>query len=53
MLMDLRLSVNAGVTRAPELLQTDLESTLKLLGCASMAALDRSYIQVSPSWPAD
>lgn len=34
----------AGVTRAIEILRTDLERTLKLLGCTSIAALDRSYV---------
>jgi L-lactate dehydrogenase (cytochrome) len=44
---------DAGVTRALEILRADLERTLKLLGCASIAALDRSYVQVSASWQAD
>lgn len=34
----------AGVTRALEILRTDLERTLKLLGCPSISALDRSYV---------
>jgi isopentenyl diphosphate isomerase/L-lactate dehydrogenase-like FMN-dependent dehydrogenase len=34
----------AGVARALEILTTDLERTLRLLGCPSIAALDRSYI---------
>jgi isopentenyl diphosphate isomerase/L-lactate dehydrogenase-like FMN-dependent dehydrogenase len=34
----------AGVARALEILRTDLERTLRLLGCPSVAALDRSYI---------
>jgi L-lactate dehydrogenase (cytochrome) len=34
----------AGVTRALEILRTDVERTLKLLGCPSIAALDRSYV---------
>jgi L-lactate dehydrogenase (cytochrome) len=34
----------AGVTRAIEILRADLERTLKLLGCSSLSALDRSYI---------
>ena len=34
----------AGVARALEILRTDLERTLRLLGCPSIAALDRSYI---------
>jgi L-lactate dehydrogenase (cytochrome) len=44
---------DAGVTRALEILRADLERTLKLLGCASLAALDRSYVRVSPNWQAD
>jgi len=34
----------AGVARAIEILRTDLVRTLKLLGCASGSALDRSYL---------
>src|SRR5216117_3356731 len=40
----------AGVTRAIEILRTDLIRTLKLLGCASIADLDRSYIDVPADW---
>ena len=40
----------AGVTRAIEILRVDLERTLRLLGCPSMAKLDRSYVNVPPSW---
>ena len=40
----------AGVTRALEILRTDLERTLKLLGCSSVDALDRSYVNVPLSW---
>jgi len=36
----------AGVTRALEILRTDVERTLKLLGCPSIAALDGSYVDV-------
>ncbi len=36
----------AGVARALEILRADLERTLKLLGCASISALDRSYVDV-------
>jgi isopentenyl diphosphate isomerase/L-lactate dehydrogenase-like FMN-dependent dehydrogenase len=35
-----------GVTRAIEILKADLDRTLKLLGCTSIAALNRSYVQV-------
>src|SRR5262249_13268137 len=34
----------AGIARAIEILRTDVERTLRLLGCPSMAALDRSYV---------
>jgi len=34
----------AGVARALEILRTDLERTMRLLGCPSIAALDGSYI---------
>ena len=40
----------AGVARALEILRTDLERTLKLLGCSSVAALDRGYVNVPSSW---
>ena len=39
-----------GVTRALEILRVDLERTLKLLGCPSVAALDRSYVNVPSNW---
>jgi L-lactate dehydrogenase (cytochrome) len=34
----------AGVARALEILRADLERTLRLLGCQSVGALDRSYL---------
>jgi L-lactate dehydrogenase (cytochrome) len=40
----------AGVDRAIEILRTDLERTLRLLGCPSLAELDRSYVNVPRSW---
>jgi L-lactate dehydrogenase (cytochrome) len=40
-----------GVARAIEILRTDLVRTLKLLGCASIAELDQSYIDVPADWP--
>ena len=43
---------SAGVMRAIEILHTDLVRTLKLLGCASVAELDRSYVDVPADWPA-
>src|SRR6202040_2505239 len=42
----------AGVDRAIEILRTDLERTLRLLGCASVAELNRSYVNVPKSWEA-
>jgi L-lactate dehydrogenase (cytochrome) len=39
-----------GVARAIEILRTDLIRTLKLLGCASVADLDRSFIDVPADW---
>jgi L-lactate dehydrogenase (cytochrome) len=39
-----------GVARAIEILRTDLIRTLKLLGCASTAALDRSYVEFPAEW---
>jgi L-lactate dehydrogenase (cytochrome) len=42
----------AGVDRAIEILRTDLERTLRLLGCPSVSALDRSYVNVPKSWEA-
>lgn len=40
----------AGVKRAIEILREDLERTLKLLGCRSVAELDSSYVNVPKSW---
>jgi len=42
-----------GVNRAIEILRTDLDRTLRLLGCPSVAALDRSYVNVPQSWDAN
>jgi isopentenyl diphosphate isomerase/L-lactate dehydrogenase-like FMN-dependent dehydrogenase len=39
-----------GVTRALEILRADVERTLKLLGCSSIAALDHSYVDVPANW---
>jgi L-lactate dehydrogenase (cytochrome) len=43
----------AGVDRAIEILRTDLDRTLRLLGCPSVTELDRSYVNVPKSWEAD
>jgi isopentenyl diphosphate isomerase/L-lactate dehydrogenase-like FMN-dependent dehydrogenase len=40
----------AGVTRALEILRADVERTVRLLGCASVAELDRSYVEVPANW---
>jgi L-lactate dehydrogenase (cytochrome) len=40
----------AGVDRAIEILRVDLDRTLRLLGCPSVAQLDRSYVNVPKSW---
>jgi isopentenyl diphosphate isomerase/L-lactate dehydrogenase-like FMN-dependent dehydrogenase len=40
----------AGVVRAIEILRTDVERTLRLLGCPSVSALDRSYANIPKSW---
>jgi isopentenyl diphosphate isomerase/L-lactate dehydrogenase-like FMN-dependent dehydrogenase len=40
----------AGVDRAIEILRTDVERTLRLLGCPSVAHLDRSYVNVPATW---
>ena len=37
-----------GVARAIDILRTDVVRTLKLLGCASIKELDRSYVEWSP-----
>lgn len=45
----------AGVTRAIDILRAEIERALKLLGCPSISALDRSYVnrrEVSEALPA-
>jgi L-lactate dehydrogenase (cytochrome) len=41
----------AGVARALEILRADVERTLKLLGCPSIAALDASYVETRRTSP--
>jgi L-lactate dehydrogenase (cytochrome) len=41
----------AGVERAIAILRADLKRTLALLGCESLAELNRSYVQTPASWP--
>jgi L-lactate dehydrogenase (cytochrome) len=43
----------AGINRAIEILRADLDRTLHLLGCPSVADLDRSYVNVPKSWDAN
>ena len=40
-----------GVAKALEVLRTELERTLKLLGCPSVAELDASYLGEPEGWP--
>jgi isopentenyl diphosphate isomerase/L-lactate dehydrogenase-like FMN-dependent dehydrogenase len=40
----------AGVARALEILKADVLRTLKLLGCSSLSALDRSYVALPADW---
>jgi len=39
-----------GIMRALEILRTDVERTLRLLGCPSISALDASYVDSPPQW---
>ena len=39
-----------GVVRALEILRADVERTLRLLGCPSIAALDASYVDFPQHW---
>ena len=40
----------AGVARAIEILRTDIIRTMKLLGCSSVGALDRTFVDVPDEW---
>jgi len=42
----------AGVARSLEILRADAERTVKLLGCTSIEALNRSYVSAPASWQA-
>ena len=42
----------AGVARAIEILRTELTRTLRLIGCESVSALDRTYIECPGEWTA-
>jgi L-lactate dehydrogenase (cytochrome) len=39
-----------GVARAIQILRTDVERTLRLLGCSSIRHLDRSYVDFPAPW---
>jgi isopentenyl diphosphate isomerase/L-lactate dehydrogenase-like FMN-dependent dehydrogenase len=41
---------HAGVTRALEILRTDVERTLLLIGCPSISALNDSYLNIPKEW---
>ncbi len=41
---------HAGVTRALQILRADVERTLRLLGCPSVQALERSYVEIPHAW---
>jgi isopentenyl diphosphate isomerase/L-lactate dehydrogenase-like FMN-dependent dehydrogenase len=41
---------HAGVVRALDILRSDVERTVRLLGSPSVAALDRSYVEVPSAW---
>jgi isopentenyl diphosphate isomerase/L-lactate dehydrogenase-like FMN-dependent dehydrogenase len=41
---------HAGVVRALDILKSDVERTLRLLGCASVSQLDRTYVEVPATW---
>jgi L-lactate dehydrogenase (cytochrome) len=40
----------SGVARAIEILKGDVERTLRLLGCASVSALNPSYLETPAAW---
>jgi L-lactate dehydrogenase (cytochrome) len=42
----------AGVTRAIDILKTDVIRTMKLLGCSAIKDLDGSYVDVPSEWTA-
>jgi len=39
-----------GVVRALQILRADVERTMRLLGCASVKELSRSYVEVPATW---
>lgn len=40
----------AGVTRAVDILRADVIRTMKLLGCGSLAELNRTYVDIPEEW---
>ena len=40
----------AEIAAAKQVLRADVDRTLRLLGCGSVADLDRSYVNVPESW---
>ncbi|MGZ7079333.1 MAG: alpha-hydroxy-acid oxidizing protein, partial [Thermoanaerobaculia bacterium] len=43
-------SGGAGVAQAIDILRTGIVRTMKLLGCASVRDLDRSFVQMPREW---
>jgi L-lactate dehydrogenase (cytochrome) len=43
---------HAGVSRAIDILRTDVIRTMKLLGCAAIKELDGAYVDVPCEWTA-
>jgi L-lactate dehydrogenase (cytochrome) len=41
----------AGVSRAIDILRTDIIRTMKLLGCASVGDVDPSFVELPAAWP--
>jgi len=46
----LAVAGEAGVSRAIAILRADFERTMKLLGCASVSELDRTYVEAPKDW---
>lgn len=43
----------AGVARALQILREDVDRTLRLVGCASVSELNRSYVKIPGDWRSD
>jgi isopentenyl diphosphate isomerase/L-lactate dehydrogenase-like FMN-dependent dehydrogenase len=50
-LMGLAAAGEAGVYQVLEILRKEIDTTLALLGCESVASLDESWVEVPSSWP--